>query len=116
MADVIFLAGLTCLLIHELDAIQQQEWRFFFGWLSISDQAAYRLFTALHAPLLVIILLSVQNPGFQLVFDLFLIIHAGLHWALRQHPAINFNSAFSAVWIYGGAALGMLHLVLLLAA
>lgn len=109
----LFLVNVVWLIIHELDAIDQQEWRFFFGSF-MSDQAAYRLFTALHVPLLVFILANAANREFQIVFNLFLIVHAGLHFALRQHPLILFRSTFSRGWIYGGALLGGLHLALVI--
>lgn len=98
---------------HELDAIQQQEWRFFFPSPLFSDQTAYRLFTALHVPLVVLILWQLHSIPFQIGFDLFTIIHAGLHWGLRNHPKIQFNNWFSHLWIFGAALLGALHLVLL---
>jgi hypothetical protein len=98
---------------HELDAIQQEEWRFFFAALPVSDQTAYRLFTALHVPLLVFILWQMPSVRFQIGFDLFTIIHAGLHWGLRHHPQIRFNNWFSRLWIFGAAVLGAIHLLLL---
>lgn len=101
---------------HELDAIYQREWRFFFGATPLNDETAYRLFTALHVPLLVLILWNLHSFWFQVGFDLFLLIHAGLHWMLRNHPLINFNNWFSRCWIFGGAILGMVHLLLLLGA
>jgi hypothetical protein len=98
---------------HELDAIQQQEWRFFFPAPLFSDQSAYRLFTALHIPLVVLSLWNLHSTRFQIGFDLFTIIHAGLHWVLRNHPKIHFNHWFSRLWIFGAALLGALHLLLL---
>jgi hypothetical protein len=112
-ADLIFVAMVSWLLIHELDAIQQHEWRFFFSWMPISDKAAYWLFTAAHAPLLILILWNLQSRGFQIGLDIFMIIHLGLHIGLRNHPLVTFNNTFSRVWIYGGAALAVLHLILL---
>jgi len=110
-ADLIFLCGLTCLIIHELDAIKQAEWRFFFAPFPVSDETAYRIFTALHAPLLVYFW-NLGAAWFQAAVDVFLIIHAALHWALRNHRYIQFNNGFSRVWIYGGAVFGLLHLLL----
>lgn len=111
--DLLFLAGLACLLAHELDAIQQQEWRFFFARIPISDRAAYQWFTGLHVPLLVFILWNLPSPSFQIGLDVFLMIHAVLHGLLRNHPLIRFNSGFSRLWIFGGALIGAVHLLLL---
>jgi hypothetical protein len=47
-------------------------------------------------------------------WSLFLIIHAGLQWDLRNHPLLAlFRHRFSGIWIYGGALLGLLQLVLI---
>ncbi|MDX2163421.1 MAG: DUF6713 family protein [bacterium] len=112
METAFLLTGLAALINHELDAIQQQEWRFFLGWTGLSDASAYRLFTAAHLPLMVGILAALPDARFQIGFDAFLILHAVAHFALRRHPAIHFNTGFSRLWIYGGAALGLVHLVL----
>ncbi|MFW5748756.1 MAG: DUF6713 family protein [Chloroflexota bacterium] len=51
-ADFIFLCGVTWLVIHELDAIKQRGWRFFFAAVPVSDEITYRASTALHVLLL----------------------------------------------------------------
>lgn len=112
-ADMLFLTGIAFLFAHELDAIQQHEWRFFFAFTPLSDNTAYRLFTALHIPLFMFILWNLPSTGFQIGLDIFLIIHAGLHWVLRKHPKVTFNNGFSRVWIFGGALMGVIHLALL---
>jgi hypothetical protein len=111
VGELLFLAGLAFLLAHELDAIDRGEWRFFFGFTPLSDVAAYRLFTALHVPLLVWMLANLNAPAFRVGFDLFLIVHAALHWLLRDHHHLQFNNSFSRLWIYGGALIGALHLM-----
>lgn len=106
------MAAFAFLLLHELDAIRQGEWRFFFSWAGLADDAAYRLFTVLHLPLLIWMLWALPAPGFQLGLDSFLLLHALAHFALRRHPLLTFNGWFSWLWIYGGAALGLIHLLL----
>jgi hypothetical protein len=113
LADFIFLTALSFLLLHELDAIQQHEWRFFFARIPISDEIAYRIFTAAHLPLFIFILWYAKVSAFQTGMDIFLIIHAGLHWFLRHHPKITFNNGFSRLWIFGGSVFGTLHLILI---
>ena len=112
--NLLFILNITFITVHELDAIQQHEWRAFFGFTPLSDEAAYRLFTALHVPLLLFILWNLHSYPFQVGLDIFLIIHAGVHWILRNHPLVTFNNWFSRIWIFGGALLGALHLLLLL--
>jgi hypothetical protein len=110
--DMLFLVAMAFLFVHELDAIQQHEWRFFFALLPVSDTTAYRIFIAAHVPLFVLIIWNMPSSSFQTAFDLFLIFHAVLHWALRNHPKIKFNDRFSQFWIFGGALLGAIHLVM----
>lgn len=115
-ADTLFLLGVVFLLIHELDAVQQGEWRFFFAWLRASDETKTRLFNAAHVPLLLLVLANLATPSFQLGLDIFLVAHAGIHWVLRHHPLIAFNNRFSRIWIFGGALLGLAHAIMLLSA
>ena len=112
MLDLLFLTGFSFLVIgHELDAIKNHEWRFFFAKVPISDRAAYQIFAALHVPLAIWLIWVWQNQTFQFWFNLFLIAHAGVHWLLRNHPKIKFNDWFSQLWIYGGALIGLTHLI-----
>jgi Family of unknown function (DUF6713) len=111
--DLLFLIAVAFLFNHELDAIQQGEWRFFFALVPISDEAAYRIFTALHVPLLVFIMWNLQSSWLQVGLDIFLIVHAVLHWLLRNHPKIKFKTWYSRLWIFGGALIGLVHLSLL---
>jgi hypothetical protein len=100
--------------VHELDAIQQHEWRFFFASTPLVDNRAYQLFTALHIPLFIFIMWNLPSLPFKIGFDLFMIGHAALHFLLRNHPNVNFNNWFSRLWIFGGAFFGATHLYYLL--
>lgn len=112
--EILFLGVISFLLVHELDAIRQREWRFFFAPVTARDETAYQIFTTLHAPLFVVILVYLESPAFQLVIDTFAIVHGFLHFGLRNHPLIAFDSWFSRAWIYGASLLGVLHLILVL--
>jgi hypothetical protein len=111
-SEILFLSVVSFLLVHELDAIRKQEWRFFFAPLSVRDETAYLTFTALHAPLFVVVLAFIDSPAFQIGFDAFAIVHGFLHLGLRNHPLVEFDSWFSRVWIFGGSLLGGFHLIL----
>jgi hypothetical protein len=113
VAYIVFLINVAWLATHELDAIQQHEWRMFFFLAPFSDTTAYRIFVILHVPLFAFILWNVQSPTFWVAFDIFLIGHAGLHWLLRNHPKLEFKNWFSKLLIFGGIPLGLLHLLLL---
>jgi hypothetical protein len=113
LTSLIFLITVACLMTHELDAIQQHEWRMFFFLNPFSDITAYRIFTALHIPLFAFIMWNLHASWFQVGFDLFVIIHAGLHWFLRNHPKLEFKNWLSNLLIFGAVPLAILHLILL---
>ena len=113
--DVLFLINVACLFAHEMDAILQHEWRIFFFLKPFDDVTAYRLFTALHIPLFALILSQLQVRQFQVIFDVFLIVHAGLHVFFRNHPQYEFNNWYSNIWIFGAVPLAALHLILIAA-
>ncbi|MBK8022655.1 MAG: hypothetical protein IPK19_14790 [Chloroflexi bacterium] len=110
--DLIFVLGLAFLLTHELDAVERGEPAFFFGWAGLSEAACRRWFIAAHVPLFVVILASLMSSGLQIGLDIFLIVHAGLHLLLRDHPLIRFNTWDSQLWIFGAALSGAAHLVM----
>ncbi len=119
--DGLFYTALALLFTHELDAVQRREWRLLFGLRRLDDQRGFELFTLLHVPLFAVLLwlAAHSSPAVRLAFqvgmDLFLIIHAGLHKQLDQRALYEFNNPLSAVLIYGAGAVGLTHLVLLIA-
>lgn len=113
-STLLFYLGIGWLMAHELDAIDQHEWRVFPFTAPFGDKTGSRIFIAAHVPLLALILLAMPSRDFQIGFDVFLVGHAGLHFALRAHPRLEFRNWFSRVWIYGAAVVGVVHLVLLM--
>ena len=99
VSQILFFVVVSFLFVHELDAIRQREWRFFFAPMGIGDETAYRLFASLHAPLFVLLLVYAESPVFQLGVDSFAIVHGLLHLGLRNHPLVEFDSWFSRFWI-----------------
>lgn len=114
VSGILFPGLVAFLLVHELDAIRQREWRFFFAPITVRDETAYQVFTALHAPLFVVLLVYIESSAFQVGLASFAIVHGLLHFGLRNHPLVEFDSPVSRFWILGGALLGVLHLVLVL--
>lgn len=114
LTTAVFVVAVGFLMVHELDAIREAEWRFFFPMLD--DVTGYWLFTAAHVPLFGLILWFWPVPGFQVGLDVFMMVHLGLHVALRNHPKIQFKTWFSWVWIVGAAVLGAVHLAFVLLA
>jgi hypothetical protein len=84
----------------------------------MNDGDAYVVFVLLHVPLLVFALWWTGSTAprvryrSQLVVDAFLVIHAGLHTALRSHEDYTFHTTLSEVCIYAAAALGLIHAAL----
>jgi len=116
--DLLFYTGLAFLLCHELDAVAQAEWRLLPFLSGMNDGDAYAAFVALHIPLFALVLWWTGSTTLrtrrrsQLFVDAFLVIHAGLHTALRSHEAYTFHTTLSEACIYGAAALGLIHTAL----
>lgn len=114
MPSIFFTLGLSLLLTHEMDAVRAREWRLFIGLAALPEEAAFRLFTALHIPLYALLLWALAGgppAGLIVALDAFMVIHAGLHWLFRRRPAYEFRSWFSWAIIVGAAACGALDLL-----
>lgn len=118
MEKVLFMLILALLLVHEMDAIYNREWKMFIILKDFPDETAYKIFTALHMPLyfLVILIVALGNANVQTilyyVIDLFLLAHAVVHFLFRKHKENRFESMFSKTIIYSMAVLASAHLIL----
>jgi hypothetical protein len=118
--NVLFNLGLATLSTHELDAVTQSEWHLLYILNNLPEQIAANTFVVLHVPLFTIIfgLGFNDNPKVRkwarIIFSLFLIIHAGLHKALENHPLYTFNSLISKCLIFGAGLIGVLYLIALI--
>lgn len=119
MLDLIFYLAFSTLLAHELDAVHKREWRLLFVLRAMPDESARRAFVLLHVPLVAVLLWLTAFPDetvrlWTIVsLDLFMVVHAGLHWRLSDHPKYAFHTAHSQLLIGGAAALALIHLSLL---
>jgi len=119
--DLAFWLGFSFLLCHELDAITQHEWRLLPILSGLSDEAAYPWFVLLHAPFFGLLLWAtghrspVLRRRSQLGIDALLVVHAILHFAMRDHHLAPFDSLTSALCIYGAGLSGLTHAALVLA-
>ena len=119
MLDLLFYFAFSALLAHELDAVHEHEWRLLFVLRAMPDENARRAFVLLHVPVVALLLWLTASPseevriGTTTGLDLFMVVHAGLHWRLSGHPKYEFRTAHSRLLIYGAAALALVHLALL---
>ncbi len=120
MTDFLFYVAFATLITHELDAVHKHEWRLLLVLRTMPNDSARRAFILIHMPLFATLfwLLAhpVENTQFwtMLSLDVFMIVHAGLHWRLSDRPNYEFHAAYSRFIIYGAAALAAAHLFLLL--
>lgn len=117
MRDLLFQLGFSLLLVHELDAITQHEWRLLFVLRNLHEPLARDLFVVLHVPIVATLLWLIQHssPSIQkrtkIGMASFLLVHAWMHWNLRNHPLNTFTSSISLSLIYGAGALGLIYLL-----
>lgn len=117
MNNLLFQLCFSTLLAHELDATTQAEWRLLLILQRFPDLLARNLFVALHVPLIAILLWLTQHPSkvvrkwARTGIASFTLVHAGLHWNLRNHPLSTFTSPLSLSLIYGAGLLGFIYVV-----
>ena len=113
VSGTLFLVNMAWIMTHELDAIQHHEWRILPLTSWMSEVWGYRVFVLAHIPLFAWMMSMIPSREYQIGLDIFLIIHAGLHWLFRNHPRYTFDNRLSQVLIWGGIPLGVLHLILI---
>jgi len=116
-ANLLFFLLLSLVIVHELDAIRRHEWRMFVVLNRMDDESAFQIFSTLHLPLLMMIFWLITNPSvivvfwFEVVLDVFLIIHKFLHDSFQTHPQNEFTTSFSKRLIDLMAVVGFIHLI-----
>lgn len=118
LRSLLFYIGFALLIAHELDAVAQAEWRLLPLLDQLSDDTAYAAFVILHVPVLAVLMWLTAGPVSSVRWwsrfgiDSFLIVHAALHGLLSEHALYTFDSSLSTSLIFGGGAVGSLHLLL----
>lgn len=113
----VFMLCLSFFLGHELDAVSQAEWRLLYGLRDLPPPMAESWFVLLHVPLLAAVfgLCWHRNRATRecsrLLLAGFTVVHAGLHYHLREHPLNSFDSPLSQALIGGSACLGAIYLM-----
>lgn len=116
---LLFYATFAAFLTHELDAVGRHEWRFLPLTSFPPEAMGERVFIWLHLPIVLAVLhFGAGDPAgwFRIGFAGFAVLHVGLHWIYRRHPAYEFNNAGSWALILLMGAPGGAYLAAILAA
>ena len=112
---LLFYTGLSLLTVHELDAIRCKEWRILPVFSSLNDRIGFMTFALLHVPLFLWVFTELnQNPiddSFRVGFDIFMLVHVGLHLLLLRHKHNEFKDVLSWLLIVGAGLFGLLDLL-----
>lgn len=111
-----FYLGLSFITIHEMDAIRCREWRIFPGLSSLNEKLGYLIFVFVHIPLFFFIYwqltFSQDIEEFITSFDVFMIIHVGLHILFLKHKNNEFKDWISWTIIIGAGLCGLIDLII----
>lgn len=114
--SIIFLIGLSLILLHEMDAIRCKEWRIFPGLSMLNEKTGYILFLFVHLPLFYWIFWQLTDNSdfntFRIGFNVFLIAHFVIHLMLLKHKKNEFKDWISWTIIAGSGICGFLDLIL----
>jgi hypothetical protein len=111
MTSFVFYLGISFILLHEMDAVRCHEWRIFPGLSLLKNSTGFLAFMVLHIPLFVWILIAQGDGAFRRGFDIFLLIHLGLHLLFLTHQKNEFKDWISWTIISGAAICGAIDLI-----
>lgn len=99
-----------------MDAIRCKEWRIFPGLCLLSDKLGHIFFVFAHIPLFLIVFYQLTNNSTLDTiikgFDIFMIIHIGLHLLLLRHKNNEFKDWISWTIIVGAGLFGLADLLI----
>lgn len=117
-SNVFFYSGLSLLTLHEMDAIRCREWRIFPGLSLLSDKLGLMVFVFAHVPIFFITYWQLTHcrdlQSFITNFDVFMVVHVGLHILFIQHKKLRnneFKDWISWIIIAGAGGCGVPDLV-----
>ncbi len=117
MKNTVFYLGLGLLFTHEMDAMQNHEWRVLPLIRSMAENTGEFVFLVAHVPIFALTIMFAASLNqktrllTQKVACTFLIIHAVLHFAFSAHSNYEFSSGLSNYLIYGAALCGFAYFV-----
>lgn len=101
--------------MHEMDAIRCKEWRIFPGLSLLNDKVGFTLFVFLHIPIFFFLYWHLTHSqdlvAFILGFNIFMLIHLGLHILFLKHIKNEFKDWISWTIITGAGLCGFIDLL-----
>jgi apolipoprotein N-acyltransferase len=100
---------------HEVDAARRHEWRVLPITFFLPDKIGETVFIWAHLPLVfsIIVISGDDTQGsFRIGLAGFAMVHVGLHWLYRRHPAYQFNNLSSWALVTLTGLLGAIYLLL----
>ena len=110
---ITYFVMLAFLFTHEIDAAFRHEWRVLPITSFLPDELGREVFIWAHVPLFAGILHASDNQRLRIGLAAFCVIHVGLHWIFRNHPAYEFNNASSWGLILAAGVFGVAFLIVL---
>jgi hypothetical protein len=112
----LFFIGISFLIVHEMDAIRCKEWRIYPGLSLLSNKVGKLIFVFAHIPLFFIVFYQLTyisgNNSFIKGFDIFMIVHIGLHLLFLRHKNNEFTDWTSWTLIIGAGLFGLADLLI----
>lgn len=112
LRETLFRLAFALMMTHELDAVARLEWRVLPITSWMPDAVGFHFFIVAHVPLVVVLTRwawggnPVARERLRYWFCAFCVLHAGLHWAYRNHPEYRFDNPLSVGLIWSCAATG----------
>ncbi|MCY6960251.1 DUF6713 family protein [Clostridium brassicae] len=116
LLELLFALNFSLILLHEMDAIRQKEWKMFIFLKDMKEDVAYWIFTVIHLPLYfaVIVLLLSGDGKYQMTLsiglDIFIVFHTIIHYVFKNKINNGFNNIFSNLIINTGCIISLLHI------
>jgi hypothetical protein len=111
-----FYLGLSLLAMHEMDAIRCREWRILPGLSMLSDKMGHMVFLFAHIPLFYFVFRGLtyrpSPDGLIYGFNIFMMVHLGLHLLMLWHKNNEFKDWISWTIIIGAGACGLIDLLI----
>jgi hypothetical protein len=116
MEHLFFYLALAFILTHEMDAIRCKEWLILPATSFLKDETGFVVFMVAHIPLYALMFWSLfgtgTNAGLMRGWDVFFIVHVGLHILFLKHPENRFTTGLSWFIIVGAGVCGVLDMIL----